>query len=75
MRGIHVPPPRQMAHKAERADRTRHLRATRIIMGEKLDVENTLAFMGYNLTHNMKIYKAKADTKDYKINIQSILET
>lgn len=46
-----------------------------IIMGEKLDVENTLAFMGYNLTHNMKIYKAKADTKDYKINIQSILET
>ena len=28
MRGIHVPPPRQMAHKAEHADRTRRIGAT-----------------------------------------------
>lgn len=46
-----------------------------IIIGEKLDFENTMAFMGYNLTHNMKIYKTKADAENYKINIQCVLET
>ena len=44
-----------------------------IIVGEKLDLDNTLAFMGYNITHKMKIYKAKADVENYKINIQKIL--